>query len=85
MFSQISSIDQSSGRTAGLRHVDKKAVAEEKAAAAAVVPKAPVAAAKAVGRDRDLFIPTGEPLVRLDELRWRVEFQVRVLAPLPLH
>lgn len=76
MFSEIASIDQSSGRTAGLRHVDKKAVAAEKAAAAPVVPKAPAPAAKAAPRDRDLVIPVGEPLVRLDELRWRVEFHV---------
>lgn len=41
MFSQISSIDQSSGRTAGLKHVDKKAVAAEKAAGAPVTPAAP--------------------------------------------
>ena len=36
LFSQIGSIDQSSGKTAGLRHVDKKEVAAAKAAAAPV-------------------------------------------------
>jgi adenylyl cyclase-associated protein len=75
MFSQIASIDQSSGRTAGLRHVDKKQVAEEKTKAApiiAVAPKAPAA-----HRDRDLLIPTGTAAVKLVEMRWNVEFQVR--------
>jgi len=85
VFAQIGSIDQSSGKTAGLRHVDKKAVAEEKAKAAPISPApAPAARAKPSVRDGGAPFPTGTARCVKEELRWLVDFQVDNKAA-PLH
>jgi adenylyl cyclase-associated protein len=79
LFSQISSIDQSSGKTEGLRHVTKdmksSALKADGAAPVALTPKtAPVAAPKApVGG-----IKMGDPKTALkDGMRWEVEFHTK--------
>ena len=79
LFSQISSIDQSSGKTEGLRHVTKdmksSALKADGAAPVALAPKAaPAAAPKApVGG-----IKMGDPKTALkDGMRWEVEFHTK--------
>jgi adenylyl cyclase-associated protein len=79
LFSQISSIDQSSGKTEGLRHVTKdmksSALKADGAVPVAITPKAaPVSAPKApVGG-----IKMGDPKTALkDGMRWEVEFHTK--------
>jgi len=80
LFAQLSSIDQSSGRTAGLRHVtkDMKSKAGE---APAVVPAAGAGAAAkpaavaVVAKGRDDGIPSGTARLELVDKRYYVEFQ----------
>lgn len=83
LFKQLSSIDQSSGRTAGLRHVtkdmkskpgDAPAVVPAAAAAAGGAGAAKAAPAAAAGRREDA-VPTGAPRVALVDKRYYVEFQ----------
>lgn len=79
LFAQLGAIDQSSGRTAGLRHVTKDMKASAVNAAAAAGEAAPVAV-KAVApppaaRSKDEPLPTGEARVALVDKRWYVEFQ----------
>ncbi len=80
MFSQIGAIDQSSGRTEGLRQVTK----EMKAAAKAEPPVVPVRAA-GPPKAKETVVPglkLGEPKLALNRatLRWEVEFQSRDTA-----
>jgi len=85
LFSQIGSIDQSSGKTAGLRHVDKKEVAAAKAAAAPTLPAAPKPAAAPAARRGDLAVPTGEAKVECENgLRWKIDFCANNKAA-PMH
>lgn len=81
LFTAISSIDQSSGRTEGLKHVTK----EMKAAAKADAPPAVVKAAPAAKGPKETVIAglkLGEPGVTLNKatLRWEVNFQSRDTA-----
>jgi adenylyl cyclase-associated protein len=73
LFAQISSIDQSAGRTEGLRHVtkDMKASANKDAPApvVAAAPKPAAAAAPKAGG-----IKMGAPKVALQGMRWEVEY-----------
>ena len=72
LFAQLQSIDQSSGKTAGLRHVTKDMKSTANKTGEAVVKAAP---AKAVA-SKDDSIPTGTARVELVDKRWYVEFQV---------
>jgi len=80
LFSAISSIDQSSGKTAGLRHVTK----EMKSSAASGAPPAasPTATSSpkptpAAGGAGGGGIKMGEPKVKEEGMRWVVEFHTK--------
>ncbi|RYG54762.1 hypothetical protein EON66_06700, partial [archaeon] len=76
LFAQLSSIDQSAGRTAGLRHVtkDMKSTGAPAVVPATVAAKAAATAAPRAARDA---IPTGTARVALVDKRWMVEYEVR--------
>lgn len=78
LFAQLQSIDQSSGRTAGLKHVTKD-MKSKPGDAPAVVPAAAAAATKtptasATATRREDAIPTGTPRTELVDKRCYVEF-----------
>lgn len=76
LFSQLQSIDQSSGKTAGLRTVTKEMKSGANKDAPPVPVKSPSAAAGAgVAKGRDDGIPSGTAIVQLQDKRWAVEFQ----------
>jgi len=78
LFSELSAIDQSSGRTAGLRAVPKSERSTGLKGEAAIV-KASAAPTTAVSRaDRGDAIPTGTPATVLEDKRWKVDFHVSV-------
>jgi hypothetical protein len=75
LFAQISSIDQSSGRTEGLRHVTKDMKASANKDAAPIAPKAPTpAATPAAPRAQAGGIKMGDAKVALTGLRWDISF-----------
>lgn len=84
LFSQLGNIDQSSGKTAGLRHVTKDMKSTSKPAdgsAAAVTPSAAATPKAAVSR-ADGNMPTGTPVCKLVDQQWKVEFQQGLKEPL---
>lgn len=82
LFAQLGSIDQSSGRTAGLKHVTKdmksSALKETTPAPVAKTPSAAAgtaAAGAASGGSKFNAVPTGTARCELVDKRWYVEFQ----------
>jgi hypothetical protein len=79
LFSSISSIDQSSGRTAGLRHVTKEM--KSCGASAAVVPAGAGAGGSSATPKPAAPAPSGikmgEPKVKEEGMRWVVEYHTK--------
>jgi adenylyl cyclase-associated protein len=82
LFAQLRAIDQSSGKTAGLRHVTKDMKSQ---GSSAVVPTPTAAPAKAAPSKAEDKFPSGEATCKLVDNRWKVEFQKdNMAAPLRL-
>ena len=83
LFSQISSIDQSHGKTEGLRHVtkDMKASALKAAGGDAspvvVAPKAAAGASPRAAAAGGLNVKLGEPKTAAEGQRWEVQFHTK--------
>lgn len=87
LFAQLGSIDQSSGKTAGLKHVTKdmksSALKDTATPAAAPTPKpAAPAGPKGVPKFGEKPFPTGTPCCKFADSRWKVEFQTDLKEPL---
>ena len=76
LFSSIASIDQSSGKTAGLRHVTKDMKSSGASGAAVPPVVAPSGGAKAP-TPAPSGIKMGEPKVKEEGMRWVVEFHTK--------
>lgn len=76
VFKGITSIDQSSGKTAGLKHVTKEMKAKPASSVVSEAPKpAAAAAAAAAPAAKAAAAPAKPPVFQLDAMKWRVENQ----------